>query len=269
MKEYITIDKSLLKIESAKTETTIPKRFFPNNVLVFDLIGSNAHFRNIQTNSTSLSYSFPSPTVIYGLIAGILGKKRDSYYDLFQPFNIFLAIDIKSQLRKELFTVNYRVYRDKEKGYTQIPLELIFPLDSKELRYRIYFAINDNEVYTNLADYLREDKAIYPPYLGLTEMIARIEYLGEFSIIKVEQGKKVELNNIIPTKKYIIQESDMYEPLILYPEYMRYNFKANRKPGEMKKFFYIAKGKFKVEVGEADEIYKLSIDDNLHHIARL
>ena len=50
------------------------------DLLVFDISGKFAHFRKYYTNSSSLTYLVPPRTSIYGLIAGILGLERDSYY---------------------------------------------------------------------------------------------------------------------------------------------------------------------------------------------
>ena len=51
-----------------------------SKVVVFDIKSKLAHFRKINSNSSSLTYIVPPRTTILGIIAGILGRERDSYY---------------------------------------------------------------------------------------------------------------------------------------------------------------------------------------------
>ena len=68
-------------------------------VLIFDLSGKMAHFRKYYTNSSSLTYYFPPRTVIIGLIAGLIGKERDSYYEIFSKDKAYVGISIKSNIQ--------------------------------------------------------------------------------------------------------------------------------------------------------------------------
>jgi len=247
--------------ENAKEKKIIP--FEPEKVLIFDLIGAMAHFRNVQTNSSSLSYLFPPPTTICGLIAGILGKKRDTYYSEFGINNIFLSVEILTPLRKSIFTVNYRQF--KEDNYAQIPIELVLPLNLEELRYRIYFSINDSITYEQLRETLRKGKAYYPPYLGLSEFLARIEFLGEFQAQKVKKGDIVQVNSIIKAEQ--LEIVDYGERFSLFPEYMRRYFVEGRNPGPMVKYFYISSGILKIKVN--DDIYCIKMNEQIKNICRL
>lgn len=63
-----------------------------DEVIIFDIMGRNAHFRKFYTNSSSLSYLVPPRTVIAGLIAGLLGlpserftnDEKETYYEKFK-----------------------------------------------------------------------------------------------------------------------------------------------------------------------------------------
>lgn len=61
-------------------------------IIIFELWGKFAHFRKFYTNSSSLSYSVPPRTTIEGIIAAILGYERDSYYEKFNPDNLYVAV---------------------------------------------------------------------------------------------------------------------------------------------------------------------------------
>jgi CRISPR-associated protein Cas5h len=243
-----------------------PKPIFePSNIIVFDLLGANAHFRNIQTNSTSLTYYFPPPTTLIGLIAGIIGLQRDSYYTQFQPESIFLAIDIKTPMRKIIQTVNYRVF--DENGYSQIPIEIVIPETDSELCYRIYFSHSDPSIYNTVLDKIKENKSVYPPYMGIAPFIAYTEFIGEFAIEKVQINTEINIDSIIQVGNYNIVEKS--NDLILYPESMRSQFYANRKPGQIRSYFYIAKGFLRIKMQESNPFYNVKLKESSVTICRL
>ena len=171
-------------------------------VLIFDLKGPFAHFRKYYTNSSSLSYSFPPRTTIIGLVAGLLGFERDSYYESFNDDKCMVAVSIRALIRKIMQTMNYT----STKSYsldkilaggtnpTQIPLEVVCPVHDRELSYRIYFSHTDPEIYGGLRRRLEEELFVYPPYLGITEFIGEIDYINEGTISK--PSKKDDLIDI-------------------------------------------------------------------------
>ncbi|RKY84621.1 type I-B CRISPR-associated protein Cas5, partial [candidate division KSB1 bacterium] len=134
-----------------------------DGLIIFDLFGPIAHFRKFYTNSSSLSYSFPPRTTVTGLIAGILGMERDSYYDEFNSSRCSVAISIKNKIRKIMQTVNLlntdefssfrNVFKNMmlRKNLHPTPLELIFPaLPEKEVSYRIYFFHSNDSIMRDL-----------------------------------------------------------------------------------------------------------------------
>lgn len=146
-----------------------------DKLLIFDLIGTMAHFRKFYTNSSSLSYAFPPRTTITGLIAGILGYPRDSYYEEVSSQNCRIALSIRNPVRKVMQTVNYIRTKSIAEitgsgGHSQIPLEILFPLTThKELKYRIYFWHKDADLMVKLEKHLKNNTFVFPPYLGITE----------------------------------------------------------------------------------------------------
>jgi CRISPR-associated protein Cas5h len=175
----------------------------PQKFLVFDIMGPMAHFRKYYTNSSSLSYIVPPRTVIIGLIAGILGipsekytkLKNEVYYEKFSYDNCFLAVSNKTKVRKIMQTVNYlKVTRvshvNGSGGGTQIPLEILLSEGNKEIVYRVYFSHKNEDIYNSLKRRLTNNMFVYPPYLGLTEFLASIKYIGEG---KAEKNLKSEL----------------------------------------------------------------------------
>lgn len=198
-----------------------------NRLLIFDLKGNMAHFRKFYTNSSSLSYSFPPRTTITGLIAGMLGRARDSYYEEFDTNNCKVAISIKNPIRKLMQTVNYIWTKDgyaTAKGVIKrfiekqinkkypTPIELVVPSKfTDEIRYRVYFYHRNTTVMDALYLMLEKEKTIYPMFLGLSEFLAKAEFVADVSLqeIKVyETEKTVDIVSVCNTEYIAELESD-------------------------------------------------------------
>ncbi len=223
------------------------------NALVFDLTGYMAHFRTFYTNSSSVSYGFPPRTAVIGIIAAILGRERDDYYELLSPENCQVSVSVINPVREFLQTVNYvrtkpdddnfknfknalRAYLERKINTYQVGIEFVVPLKG-ELRYRIYFTSKDKELYDKLKRYLEEGKTHYPVYLGMTELLADIEYVGEFPV--EEPIKEKGVKSVIPEEYF--EKIDFSAPLSLLLERMPYHFKLEgnlRKLIKIKKFIY-------------------------------
>ncbi|MGB9750573.1 MAG: type I-B CRISPR-associated protein Cas5b [Caldisericia bacterium] len=235
-------------------------------LIVFDLVGKMAHFRKYYTNSSSLTYYFPPRTTLIGLFAGIIGLKRDSYYKIFSKEKAFVSISIKSKIKKIIETVNY-VWAEKgpelnlSKGqHTQIPLEILLPLDLNDLiRYRIYFTHIDEDIYKKVLESVKENKLLFPPYLGISEFLAKIEFVD---IVKPEinKDKKVIINSVvnldyIKNGKLIQKNGSVY-----VKERMPYDFNEERQLKEPPKDFIVEIKNGEVEVQLEEDLEYLLID---------
>jgi len=243
------------------------EQYEPSKILVFDIIGPMAHFRNIQTNSSSISYSFPPPTTSIGIIASILGYKRDTYYDDLAPENIFFSLSILTKFRKIIQTINYRFY--EEPGYTQIPVEIIVPKNEDDfyLNYRVYFSIKDLEIYRKLLQRLMKNSSYYPIYMGISEFIAHIRYIGEFEIQKInEKIDTIQIGSVINGIE--LENMEIPSNGSFFVEIMRRSFKANRIPTKLMKIIYTdAK---EIELNNTPEtIYRVKMLNEDVYISRI
>ncbi len=177
-------------------------------IIIFDLIGTLAHFRKFYTNSSSLSYIFPPRTTISGMIAGILGFERDSYYEEFSVKNCRIALAIKSPVRKLVQTINYIRTKNINEvtgcgGHTQIPVEFLLPANNDMLRYRIYFYCKEEKLYMDLLERLKKEDFEYPIYLGITECIGQIIFCNESIGEKLDKkgDELFEFSSVIPVHK--------------------------------------------------------------------
>jgi len=245
-----------------------------DKLLIFDIQGPVAHFRKFYTNSSSLSYTFPPRTTITGLIAGMLGKERDSYYEDFGSEQCKIAISVRAPSRKIMQTVNY--VRTKSlgelnlsAGHTQIPLEIVLPLKNFEkLKYRIYFYHSGDKVLYELKEKLESNKSVYPPYLGISEFIAEVKF------VDLIQGKQILRfsNSVTPVElvtvvnvEQILEGGLVFEPssgetLQYVKERMPLEFDSERRLRKGVSFIY-EKNQNKIKLKIKDDYYKINYQD--------
>ncbi len=178
-------------------------------LISFEIKGKFAHFRPFYTNASSLSYYFPPRTTIIGIIAGILGMERDSYYEIFSSENLDISIEILTPIKKSIFTVKY--YRTKEgdlsikkflRGVEDYPtsIEVLMPINHEFLSYRIYLNFrNNSKIEEDLWKILESNQVKYAPYLGISEFLAFIENPKKFEEIK---EKTDIIHSVIPYDYY-------------------------------------------------------------------
>jgi len=184
---------------------------YPDRLILFDLAGAMAHFRKFYTNSSSLSYSFPPRTTLCGLIAGMLGMPRDSYYDAFSMARCRIGLSLRREVRKVMQTVNYIRTKspselDGSAGPTQVPLELVMPMPGeRQVVYRVYFWHEDREVMEELWSRLYNRKFIFPPYFGITECPAEVKWAtvveGEGLRWLSDPEEPLDVTTVIPLER--------------------------------------------------------------------
>lgn len=202
------------------------------DLISFDIWGNYAYFRRGYTTTSTLSYPFPSRTTIAGIIAGILGYPRDSYYDYFKKENSKIGLRIMNPIKSVTFTLNYLnttdmkkkeivkyidnnenyyiSFKDKEeeekkkniyKNYieildnsmrVQVPAQFL-----KDVKYRIYVGLDDSEKMNKLHNLLKEHKSIYTPCLGISECLANFNLVGYEHSVKPIEGEYVDIDSVV------------------------------------------------------------------------
>lgn len=186
----------------------------PDRLLIFDLLGPMAHFRKFYTSSSSLSYAYPPRTTLAGIIAAVIGRQRDTYYEDLSCENCKIAISVREPLKKIMQTVNYiktaegdgfstaegviKRFIDGDIKKYPTPLELVLSQATKEeLRYRVYFWHSDKRIMDELIPKIREKKAVYPVSLGLSEFLGRLEFVDEVYSQNIRKCKNAEMTKVV------------------------------------------------------------------------
>lgn len=187
----------------------------PDRCLSFTVSGPWGHFRRVGRSVTKQTYRVPPRTTVAGMLAAIVGRPRNSYYDVFGADNAAVAITPCSELR----TINIPtvgVGTDPKQDVTQTAgnyhseYEVTYQdatgdrqLHAYEVltdpAYRIDIAVEDKDFYVSLREHLKAGTAIYPPSLGKSEYLA--------TITDVETGQEsrrlptdgtVDVDSIVP-----------------------------------------------------------------------
>jgi len=230
-------------------------------VLVFDLIGKMAHFRKFYTNSSSLSYYFPPRTTLAGILAALLGLERDSYYEQFDE-SAFISLEIKTSLRKKVNVVNYLFVKSPaditgKEGGTQVPLEFVLPVRGVEnIVYRVFFSHEDKNIYNLLKSTLENRIYKFPIYLGITELLARYSYVGEYEAEKITNHEG-EITSVINTD-YLEPETKLITLENIFIDRIPASFENGRKLKRVSNYLFRPDGgKIKVYAKEMYEIKEL------------
>lgn len=250
----------------------------PEKVLIFDIKGPMAHFRKYYTNSSSLSYLFPPRTVVVGLIAGLLGlpserhtkEKESIYYERFGYEQCLVAVSMRSKIRKMMQKLNYNFTKTESKEisfskHSQIPLEILLSEDDDDITYRVYFYYKNEDgewIYHELKRRLEAQMFIFPPYMGITEFLASIEYIGEGKVSRTPK-QEVELNTVCRLGDVELDFSG--EDLQYLTEKMPTGFSNDRTPKQTSEYVLEVKGRvMKVKLKEDTVCYTVSYPEDDH-----
>lgn len=222
-KQNLTIDEFNGGGSSADASSTSTSGYVPDTCIGFDVAADFAHFKKVGNNSAKPSYRVPPRTTVAGMLAGILGLPRDSYYDLFSPASSAVAVVPKTlphTYTMGITTVNTKAddaiqYLPQDRSWHN-GAEMLTPesyvkydrqRDTYEMlvdpEYRIYVALTDDDTHDELRDRLETSRYHYSPALGLSECIADI--------------KAVETHTVDPAATDAV-DSAVYDDSAVIPE---------------------------------------------------
>ncbi len=169
--------------------------------LVFDIYGDLGHFKKFYTTSSPLTFSFPPPPTVRGMLGAIIGASKDNYLEVFSHEKCKLAIRILSPISKIRMGLNHintkgnywiPIKKGTHEARTQIRTEFV-----KNPAYRIYISHNDNKVFDKLVENIMAHKTVFTLSLGLSELLADFRFISVKEFIRREKGQ-VEILTVIP-----------------------------------------------------------------------
>lgn len=155
--------------------------------VVFDLVGTLAHFRKPDTTATQMTYPFITPTAVKGLVGAVLGKEDFVTKDrvgirLINPVQV--VAQQMSMLGKDAGTSFNR----------PTTIELVV-----NPHYRIYYAGEEN--VEQLIEYLNQGHAVYPTFLGVAYALTKPKLMAICEQVEVCVGTNdyVETSTVVPS----------------------------------------------------------------------
>ncbi len=208
-------------------------------VLSFDISGKMAHFRKFHANNTALSYSIPPRTTIIGMLAAILGREKNSYYEEMAHPNLKIGLRVLSDLRKSFHRLNYLMIKSKDdftgrSGRVQTPFEVVMGdnLKSSKVTYRIFVAAGgDGQTFNELKDALSEKNQRFNISLGPANFTAFIENVRLLEVSeKTVNGEMMEMHSACNSDQVLdieLDEDASFSLNFIEEELLPADFKAN------------------------------------------
>lgn len=168
-----------------------------NKIIKFKIWGDYAHFKKFYTTTSPLTFEFPPPPTIIGMISAIIGLDKNEYLERFQNADDFnIALSILNPIKKVRWTQNlidtkHHFWRIKNR--TQIRIEFV-----KDSAYCIYFFHKDKAILDLLEENLTKHKTVYSFSLGLSELLANFELIDVLEAENIETDDWVNINSVLP-----------------------------------------------------------------------
>ncbi len=162
----------------------------------FRLHGRFGHFLRADAGASALSYPIPPRTVIIGLMGAVLGLPKDQPQELLKPMHVALSGKIpvthwhKAKLRKdppELLSCAVKRSQKQEKNTKPEKATLITQEWLFNPSYEVWAGLPE-PYHTELENRLKMRKWYFQPSLGLSEMMADIEFIDSIAARKLPEG---------------------------------------------------------------------------------
>lgn len=175
--------------------------------LIFDIFGDLGHFKKFYTTSSPLTFAFPPPPTVRGMLGAIVGCDKSEYLEVFSSDKCKIAIRILAPVKKVRMGLNHintkgnhwiPMKKGTHEARTQIRTEFV-----KDAAYRFYVTHSDDDIFTNLTRNLKGHKTVFTLSLGLSELLAGFRYVDT---INFEEKDNIEENIVTVIPMDIVKE---------------------------------------------------------------
>lgn len=188
-------------------------------ILSFTITGKLAHFRKYYANNTALSFSIPPRTTLMGLVAGVMGWPKDSYYEKLSSEHFLFGVRVLTPIKKSFQRLNYLSIKktgDISKsldsdfrgrgGRIQTPFEVVSGLNlaKNDVSYQVFLCpVNSkNLTYLEIKEYFKQQKPVFNLSLGPANFQASLQHaevITDSQIEEIQTDEYTEINSAIPS----------------------------------------------------------------------
>ena len=162
--------------------------------IIFEYKGKFAHFLKAEANASAPSYPFPTRTILLGLVGAVLGLTKDSPQIFLKNANF--AVSGKAEavhwhtanLRKDPPALLSKIIKKSDKGTSKAQRNTII---AQEWLFKPEFTVFvqlPKEYHSNFVYRIRNKKWYFTPCLGLSEMMADLQFIDSVEIEQLEEG---------------------------------------------------------------------------------
>jgi len=182
---------------------------------VFDVEGSLALFRKPYSPVSPVSFPFPTPPAIMGIVGAICGYEKDDCLEMVGWDRVKVGVGIRApvkRLRAGINLLNTKVspFHNAKGGRIQIPHEFL-----KDVKFRVWVADGNNEMMDNLGRHLRDGTNAYTVSLGLAQCLASVHYIATVDAKRLPVEEHAVIS-VVPLSDDI---KIVYEPGKVYGHY--------------------------------------------------
>lgn len=151
--------------------------------LVFDVAGEYGQFKKPFSPMSPVSYPFPPPTAVMGMLGAIAGYEKENYHEQLGWNKVCIGVGLRAPVQTFQSAINLLQTKTGtdtffrplagHNTHTQVPFEFV-----RSPQYRIYIAGLQKNAEQDLADNLALGKTAYTVSLGLASCIADITWIG-------------------------------------------------------------------------------------------
>lgn len=180
------------------------------DVLQIDVAGKLAHFRKYYANNTAMTFSIPPRTTIMGMLAAIMGRPRDSYYEELASDKIRIGVRVLSPIKKTFHRLNMLSIKgrgdfDGSGGRIQTPFEIVSGLDiSRDMvSYRFFISCTDagHKSFEELKSILQDGEQTFALTFGTANFTASVVTHHMYSnVLETPSSGWMEMSSAIPSE---------------------------------------------------------------------
>lgn len=153
------------------------------HTLVFEVRGEYAQFKKPYSPMSPVSYPFPPPTAVLGMLGAIAGYAKTDYQKRLGWRSVRVGVRLLNPVRVYRAAINLLQTKDGTDAYfrpragqnthTQVPYEFL-----REPAYRLYVAGLEEEAARCLENNLSTGRTVYTVTLGLASCLADVHWIG-------------------------------------------------------------------------------------------